>query len=456
MNRIKLGIFTAIFSVAAIVSVFTPVVANALAPVDTTTIPVGWEDFVDAHRGTNIPADWRDVNYAVFQYDPDPSTFIIMVGNDSEFAIGDGGAGQTAITAQYFCRWNTSLSGGVGCNTPNSYSISTSKMYKMHLTNAEAASLHTSWPEAYDAYKDLFDPKPEVKPDFTYQVNSKDVTAKDYNQTLPTFTPDEGYTFSGYSVEWSLFKCAQFTTPGNVCENGSLADHQIQPQDQQYQFSVDTFGDYTLSAQYLVQQCYRYPSYPTTPDNCFYVDLQTEMPDYNFLTTTVHLPIDGSTINGDTKEGECDTSGFCTPPSPYKDCSTFGLDIGGYIGCLIGNFQIWFVATLKALFVPSAAFMEKYFHDFRSFIEGKFGFLVWPLTFAYDFVHSFFDGLNGTNNICAWSFGNVFSSDFKLNFCALEQNFPSAFNTARYMIQAFTVFVLISGLYTHYRRTIKT
>jgi hypothetical protein len=297
---------------------------------------------------------------------------------------------------------------------------------------------------------------PEIRPDFTYTVNSKDVSAKDYNLELPEFTPDEGYTFKGYSVEWSLRKCSEFTTPGNFCEDDELVNHQIQPQDQQYQFSVDSYSDYTLSAQYLVQQCYRYPSYPATPDHCFYVDLETEMPDYEFLATTVHLPIDGTNINGDTKDGECDVSGFCTPPSPYEDCSTYGLDVGGYVGCLIRNFQIWFVATLKALFVPSAAFMEGYFNDFRSFITQKFGFLVWPLTFAYDFINAFFDGLDGTNNICGWSFGNIFNSDFKLNFCSLEQNFPSAFNTARYMIQAFTVFVLVSGLYMHYRRIIQT
>lgn len=321
------------------------------------------------------------------------------------------------------------------------------------------ANIPITYPSGY-AGTDAPDSEPSskttVKPDYTYSINVKDVTAKDYGQSLPEVTPDEGYTINGYSVEWTLYKCGSWTEVGHLCNSPTVTNHTIQPQDQQYQYSVDTFGDYQLSAQYLVQECYRYPSYPATPDNCFYVDLGTELPAYNFLTTTIHLPINGSSTSGDTKEGECDASGFCTPPSPYEDCTTYGLDLGGYIGCLIRNFQVWFIATLKALFVPSAAFMQNYFNDFKDFITHKFGFLVWPLTFAYNFINAFFDGLSGTNNICNWSFGNFFSGNFTLNFCSLEQNFPSTFNTARYMIQAFTVFVLISGLYTHYRRTIRT
>ena len=168
------------------------------------------------------------------------------------------------------------------------------------------------------------------------------------------------------------------------------------------------------------------------------------------------LKIDGSSYVLDSDDLNCENEGLCEEPSPYEDCSTYGADLIGGLGCVMRNFGVFLRSLFITLFVPTPGFLKDYFTDFKDFITAKLGFLVWPLQWAIDFVNAFFDGLSGTNSICSWSFGNIFNSDFKLNFCSLEQNFPSAFNTARHMIQAFTVFVLISGLYTHYRRTIKT
>lgn len=168
------------------------------------------------------------------------------------------------------------------------------------------------------------------------------------------------------------------------------------------------------------------------------------------------LKIDGSSYILDSANLNCENQGLCEELTPYEDCASYGVDLIGGLGCVMRNFGVFLRSLFITLFVPSPGFFKDYFTDFKTFIDTKFGFLIWPLTFAIDFVNAFFNGVNGTNNICNWSFGNLFNSDFKLNFCSLEQNFPSAFNTARYMIQAFTVFVLISGLYTHYRRLLTT
>jgi len=176
------------------------------------------------------------------------------------------------------------------------------------------------------------DSKPVIRPDFTYSANNKSISAKDYNQTLPSVTPDEGYTIQGYSVEWSLFKCGSWSSVGGMCSDPMLVNHAIQPQSQQYSYTVDNYGDYYLTAQYLVEQCYRYPSYPSTPDYCFNVDLGTELPDYDFDTTSVYLKIDGNTIAGDTKDGTCDSSGYCEPPSQYEDCSQYNATISTWSG----------------------------------------------------------------------------------------------------------------------------
>lgn len=168
------------------------------------------------------------------------------------------------------------------------------------------------------------------------------------------------------------------------------------------------------------------------------------------------LKINGGSYVLDSDNLNCDNGGVCEEPSPYEDCTSYGADLIGGFGCVMRNFGVLLRSLFITLFVPTPGFLKDYFNDFKEFINTKFGFLIWPLTWAVDFVNAFFNGVNGTNNICSWSFGNVFNSDFKLNFCSLEQNFPAAFNTARYMIQAFTVFALLSGLYGHYRRLIRT
>lgn len=168
------------------------------------------------------------------------------------------------------------------------------------------------------------------------------------------------------------------------------------------------------------------------------------------------LKVDGSSYILDSDDMGCEAGGICEPPSPFEDCATYGADLIGGIGCQIRNFGVLLRSLFITLFVPSPGFFKDYFTEFKDFINAKLGFLIWPVTWSVDFVSAFFNGVNGTNNICNWSFGNIFNNDFKLNFCSLEQHFPTAFNTARYMIQAFTVFMLVSGLYGHYRRILRT
>lgn len=180
--------------------------------------------------------------------------------------------------------------------------------------NADESKLN--YPPGYEGIPivtSLGDDRQIIKPDFKYIVNDKSLSLTDYNKKLPDFTPDEGYTFNGYEVEWSLFKCDVSANSPSTCLNPILANHQILPQSSTYQYSVDEYHTYMIEAQYLVQQCYRYPSYPATPDYCFYVDLNTEFDDYRFLPTSVSLDIDGSVIIGDTTQDDCDESGYCKP-----------------------------------------------------------------------------------------------------------------------------------------------
>lgn len=156
--------------------------------------------------------------------------------------------------------------------------------------------------------------KDTIRPQFTYQVDNKRIRAHDYNLDLPQFTPDEGYSFEGFSVEWGLTKCEEYDPDTGICTGTELIDYSIKLQDQDYEYTVEEYGHYRLRATYMVQQCYRYPGYPDTPDHCFYVDLGTEFSNLDFTPTTKYLNIDGSSYSGDTKNEVCDVSGFCQPP----------------------------------------------------------------------------------------------------------------------------------------------
>jgi hypothetical protein len=151
-----------------------------------------------------------------------------------------------------------------------------------------------------------------IQPDFTYSLNNKDVTAHDYNQTLPEFKPDEGYTFDGYKVFWSMHKCDSIDEVTNICENAQILGADLLSQEQDYKYTVADYGKYQLSAEYEVQQCYRYPSYPTTPDYCFIADLSAVFPTYNMLETTINLDINGQSMTGDTTDMVCDIAGHCS------------------------------------------------------------------------------------------------------------------------------------------------
>lgn len=180
--------------------------------------------------------------------------------------------------------------------------------------------------------------KPTIRPEFSYMVTDKDIQARDHKKDLPEFEPDEGYTFNGYEVEWSLFK------------NSELIDHQILLQEKEYKYKVKDYGDYKLEARYLVQQCYRYAGYPETPDYCFYVDLGTEFKDIDFTSTAVNLKIDGSSSSGNTLLLECDVAGVCSPPKKTPASLFFnGLDNLNTFGLTqFFTAPITFLATLPA------------------------------------------------------------------------------------------------------------
>ncbi len=163
--------------------------------------------------------------------------------------------------------------------------------------------------------------KTVIAPDFTYEYTGNEIKATDHNKTLPDFTPDEGYRSEGWEVSWILYECKNGTYDDNtrVC-HGDPAIVQdslkFQKQNQEYSFTVPDHKQYKLEAQYAIKQCYRYPSYPSTPDYCAYFPLNGDngyFKDYEFQTRDVILDINGGSGSGDTLNLQCDASGSCKP-----------------------------------------------------------------------------------------------------------------------------------------------
>ena len=382
----------------------------------------------------------------IFVFDPDADLTV----NDGYIAVS-GSAVWThgfAYNPNAYCRWQD-----LKYSHDVRYTLPTSPNTWKYLF---IVSDNIDYPEGYEGspVPGGVGTKTVVKPDFTYSVNNKDVQAKDYNLTLPTITPDEGYTIEGYSVEWSLFKCGSYTDVGNLCNDSSLSKYQILGQDDTFNYSVSDYGDYHLQANYLVQECYRYPSYPATPDYCFYVDFgaEAELDDYDFTSTTVHLKIDGSSFSGDTKEGECDVSGFCEPPSPYEDCSTYGLDIVGGLGCVIRNFGVWLTNTLKMLFIPTGQFFNELFSDFGDFFNEKLGFIAYPISFLIGF---FTDVMNAAGTpTCSLEGGSIFGVNADVDLCTMQDKVPVIYNGIITFIRAAVAFTLIFALFRKYHEVV--
>lgn len=184
------------------------------------------------------------------------------------------------------------------------------------------------YPDGYEGKRIIADIKDrkQIRPQFTYQLHDRSLTAHDYAQDLPTFEPEPGYNIVSYEVQWSLFKCDDkgYDSKLNIC-NGSPVQvgYSIISQDQDFTTSVQEYGDYFLSAKYQVQQCYRYPSYPATPDYCFYVDLGVKFKDYDFTKTEIHLIIDGRSETGDTSQLRCGVDGKCKSLEVTCDSQVF-------------------------------------------------------------------------------------------------------------------------------------
>lgn len=317
--------------------------------------------------------------------------------------------------------------------------------FQLYYTNAEP-----NYPVGYEGTRIKATPNERklVAPDYKYEVRDKHLSAKDYNQDLPTITSDEGYYVVAGQLEWTLFKCDAWDETTNNCTTSTIAKHEILDLDSEFQHDVSSYGDYILNAQYLVQQCFRYPSYPATPDYCFYVDYGVELDgDYTFLPTRSHLIIDGKDITGDTTNEVCDASGLCVPASLYDDCSTFGVDILGGVGCIIKNFGTFLKEMLTNLFVPPSGLMTTMMRNMQDFFSEKLGFLYQSIEKVIG-VFTTIIGAAGTPNPVLSPQGNYFGRPVHFDMSSMQGIVsPEGWTAILTIIRSVTSVAILYGLY---------
>ena len=285
-----------------------------------------------------------------------------------------------------------------------------------------------------------------VSPQFGFNTYKKTLTAKLENKidVLPTYPDDD------YLIIWNVIQCVGIDDITGRCDPGDpvvLVKQSDLGKDETFTVEVPAYGYYELQASYRMESCYRYPSYPATPDYCYY-EIPDDTAEIDYERTYVVINIDGHATSGSTAGLECDVSGFCEPPSPYEDCGDFDVaDIAGRVGCHIANFGTWLVIALqdlaRTLFVPKDGFYDDFFTSFYSTLQDKFGFVYTAFQMLIDWLTS----LLVVDADCTPTIGSgtFFGANLSFNFCAFEQSAPTIWNPliliARLAIAAGFVFI---------------
>lgn len=104
----------------------------------------------------------------------------------------------------------------------------------------------------------------------------------------------------------------------------------------------------------------------------------------------------------------------------YKDCSTYGADLVGALGCHFFNFGL----RIRDFFIPDSAALAREFREFSGYMEVKLGF-VWqafamPIELLGDMVTGF------ASPTCQLSLGNLSGQNVSISLCQVRSMVGSA------------------------------
>lgn len=275
---------------------------------------------------------------------------------------------------------------------------------------------------------------------------------------VPVVTKDDYYPLVGYTVfddntlnalNDGVFEdvCVPVGDPTSGCAPPNITWEVLNEDDEvlntqrlslrePYTYKFPGNDTYYLQATYSLPPPYLQPS-----------------PDVNLVTVRIQIDANGTFQKGGTGVNECSmVSGkyFCEPANPLEDCTTYGLDLGGYFQCIINNFGIWLRNTLIYLFVPRYSFFESWTTSFGDYLNSKLGFVYQSIAL----IITLFNGLvsNASSGTCTVSPpGEIFGASFTVDVCDFQQVVGNTvFNLLQGLVISLTILALIFAGYRKY------
>jgi len=346
-------------------------------------------------------------------------------GNDTRLTRSGGGATDLYRVRIRNKRWHT----GAGACTY--YIVELSRVQTFVLSNSGGTfknafyggNFNVTYPTGYSgkAIKQVFTPPNTYYPDFSFNVDGLSLRAQ-YTGNVPYDEPQLT------SLRWRVVQQVQgqYTNVVNDIELDEIETFQ-------YQFAET--GNYEVWLDYLI----------ATPG---------QLPPPDTLATRVQrLKIDGSSYTATSSEQECN-AGVCQAPSIYEDCTTFGTNVVGGLGCQFRNFGVFLKGILVSLFVPDSIFIKNYFNELQTFFTEKFGLLAYPVTFLSDATGTIISEA-ATPDCTIDTPGTFMGANADLNLCLFEESMPTVWTPLVTFIRASTIFALMLALYRKFVAILK-
>jgi len=168
-------------------------------------------------------------------------------------------------------------------------------------------------------------------------------------------------------------------------------------------------------------------------------------PDIRLVKARFTINANGTFLMGSTDLNECTTTGDvleCEERSPYEDCTVYGLDVVGGIGCQFRNFGVWLRNTLINLFVPNYSFYNNWVSEFGTYLNDKLGFVY----SAFGLVIGTFTGVisNASTGKCTIAPpGQLFGATVNFDVCSTQTLIG---NTAWTVLQGLVIGLTVLGL----------
>jgi len=260
-----------------------------------------------------------------------------------------------------------------------------------------------------------------VFPQIEYTVSGTTITARYIGPScIPAGSGDPNpsacYVFN---LAWTLYD-----------NDGNIIDQKTSTATDTYTFTASDYDHYDLSVGFLNKGV---PFANFLPND--YIDV---------LTAYIEMYVDGS--NSFTANNlNCvvdDTRCISPEVTPYEDCSTYGTDIVGGLGCVINNFGIFLRGMLITLFVPPQQFFTEWSDQFGQFLNEKLGFISYAVLYINTFMSQIINGMFAP--ACTFTApGELFGAPFSIDVCTFEYLSTGVWTLMQSLIIGLTAIALI-------------